>query len=66
MFYANTFLFLGFVQTIKGEGMPIHDQSSHGDLFVEYNVVLPVELNSQTRRSEYFPPFRPLAPSFDP
>ncbi|KAG6813911.1 hypothetical protein H0H92_005760 [Tricholoma furcatifolium] len=42
----------GFVQTIKGEGMPIFEQSTHGDLFVEYNVVLPVEIPPQTRRSK--------------
>jgi len=40
----------GFVQTIKGEGMPIFQKSSHGDLYVEYNVVLPVELPVHMRR----------------
>jgi DnaJ-related protein SCJ1 len=43
---------LGFVQTIKGEGMPIFEKDSHGDLFIEYNVVLPTELTTKTRRSE--------------
>jgi hypothetical protein len=32
--------------------MPIFEQSSHGDLFVEYNVVLPIELDPELRRSE--------------
>ncbi|KAF9003927.1 DnaJ-domain-containing protein [Cyathus striatus] len=40
----------GFVQTIKGEGMPIHGHSTHGDLFVEYNVVLPMDITPQMRR----------------
>ncbi|KAF9468107.1 hypothetical protein BDZ94DRAFT_1247201 [Collybia nuda] len=40
----------GFVQTIKGEGMPEYGSSGHGDLFVEYNVVLPMEISPQTRR----------------
>ncbi|EEB95956.1 hypothetical protein MPER_04991, partial [Moniliophthora perniciosa FA553] len=41
----------GFVQTIEGEGMPLFDNHHlHGDLFVEYNVVLPIELSPHTRR----------------
>ncbi|KAK7051002.1 DnaJ-related protein scj1 [Paramarasmius palmivorus] len=41
----------GFVQTIEGEGMPLFENSNlHGDLYVEYNVVLPVELSPHTRR----------------
>ncbi|KAK7454672.1 DnaJ-related protein scj1 [Stygiomarasmius scandens] len=41
----------GFVQTIEGEGMPLpENENLHGDLFVEYNVVLPVDISPQTRR----------------
>ncbi|KAI0049744.1 DnaJ-domain-containing protein [Auriscalpium vulgare] len=40
----------GFVQTIKAEGMPHFQRSEYGDLFVEYNVVLPTELSTDTRR----------------
>jgi len=41
----------GFVQTIKGEGMPLFERPiSYGDLFVEYNVVLPTHLSKETRR----------------
>ncbi|KAF8149982.1 hypothetical protein B0H34DRAFT_731981 [Crassisporium funariophilum] len=41
----------GFVQVIKGEGMPYFgSKSTKGDLFVEYNVVLPVELSPEMRR----------------
>jgi len=40
----------GYVQKIHGEGMPIFEQSGHGDLFVEYNVVLPIELDPELRR----------------
>jgi len=42
----------GFVQTIKGEGMPLFEHpTSYGDLFVEYNVVLPTHLSQETRQS---------------
>ena len=44
---------LGFVQTIHGEGMPIFERSSRGDLFVEYNVVLPMEVGPELRRSKF-------------
>jgi len=41
----------GFVQKIEGEGMPLFENRNlHGDLFVEYNVVLPISLAPQTRR----------------
>jgi DnaJ-related protein SCJ1 len=44
---------VGFVQVVKGEGMPsFGSKSSNGDLFIEYNVVLPVELTPDMRRSE--------------
>ncbi len=43
----------GFVQVVKGEGMPSFGRKgSDGDLFVEYNVVLPVEISSELRRSK--------------
>lgn len=42
----------GYVQMFEGEGMPLFEQSGHGDLFIEYNVVLPVELSSDMRQSE--------------
>jgi DnaJ-class molecular chaperone len=32
--------------------MPTFQKSTHGDLYVEYNVVLPVELPVHMRRSE--------------
>ena len=44
---------VGFVQVVKGEGMPsFGSKSSKGDLFIEYSVVLPVELTPDIRRSE--------------
>jgi len=40
----------GFVQVVKGEGMPhFGSKSTKGDLFVEYNVILPLEVSSETR-----------------
>lgn len=41
------------MQTIHEEGMPVHDHpSSNGDLYVEYNVVLPSKLSGDMRKSE--------------
>ncbi|KAI0661750.1 DnaJ-domain-containing protein [Cubamyces menziesii] len=40
----------GYVQTIKGEGMPIFEGTGYGDLYVEYNVVLPSEISPETRK----------------
>lgn len=42
----------GYVQTIKGEGMPLYQQGTFGDLYVEYNVVLPSELSPEMKKSE--------------
>ncbi|KAL5526572.1 SCJ1 [Sanghuangporus sanghuang] len=39
----------GFVQIIKGEGMPVWQESKFGDLFVEYTVVLPTEISPELR-----------------
>ncbi|KAH6913072.1 hypothetical protein BKA70DRAFT_1397197 [Coprinopsis sp. MPI-PUGE-AT-0042] len=40
----------GFVQVIKGEGMPIYNGYGKGDLFIEYNVVLPMDVSAQSRK----------------
>lgn len=40
----------GYVQTIKGEGMPVYGQNSFGDLYVEYTVVLPKEISPDMQR----------------
>lgn len=32
--------------------MPLFEQSEHGDLYIEYSVVLPVELSSDMRQSK--------------
>ena len=56
---------LGFIQTFKGEGMPhFGSRSTKGDLFVEYNVVLPLEVSPETRRSKSFYSFAVSTPSF--
>jgi DnaJ-related protein SCJ1 len=48
----------GYVQVLKGEGMPYFNRPDlHGDLYVEYNVVLPTELTPQMRRSKSPSPF---------
>lgn len=43
----------GFVDVVKGEGMPIFGTDSYGDLYVEYKVVLPLELSPKMRRSKF-------------
>jgi DnaJ-class molecular chaperone len=48
-----TAVLVGFVQVIADEGMPVYGESRYGDLFVEYNVVLPQTLSSAMRRSEF-------------
>jgi len=40
----------GFVDVVKGEGMPIFGTDSYGDLYVEYKVILPLELSPKMRR----------------
>jgi DnaJ-class molecular chaperone len=39
--------------TIKEEGMPIFEGHGHGDLYVEFNVVLPATLSTDTRSSTF-------------
>ena len=41
----------GFVQIIKGEGLPVYHSSGYGDLYVEYSVVLPVALTPKQHKS---------------
>lgn len=38
---------------IEDEGMPVFEGPGAGNLFVEYNVVLPVQLSLDVRRSTY-------------
>ncbi|KZP23784.1 DnaJ-domain-containing protein [Athelia psychrophila] len=40
----------GYVQVIEDEGMPVFEGPGAGNLFVEYNVVLPVQLSLDVRR----------------
>lgn len=40
----------GLVQTVAGEGMPLFGTEGHGDLFVEYTVVLPTSLSPDLKR----------------
>ncbi|KAF7730094.1 DnaJ- protein scj1 [Apophysomyces ossiformis] len=51
----------GFVQTVKGQGMPHHDHpTDHGDLFVEYLVVFPTHIDNNVvellKKGAHFPP----------
>ncbi|EKM58382.1 uncharacterized protein PHACADRAFT_252656 [Phanerochaete carnosa HHB-10118-sp] len=39
----------GFVQTILGEGMPVYESTGYGDLYVEYNVILPQTVSPEIR-----------------
>ena len=41
----------GFVQTLKGQGMPVKgSRGDFGDMFVEYKVVFPEKLSKDQRR----------------
>ena len=40
------------MDVIRGEGMPVFGSDLHGDLYVEYKVVLPVQLSPKMRRSK--------------
>ncbi|KAI0077903.1 DnaJ-domain-containing protein [Panus rudis PR-1116 ss-1] len=40
----------GYVQTIKGKGLPIFNGNGYGDLFIEYNVVLPKSLSPEMKK----------------
>ncbi|KAG8858774.1 DnaJ- protein scj1 [Tulasnella sp. 330] len=40
----------GYVQVIKGEGMPVFEGRGFGDMFIEYNVVLPASLSASLRK----------------
>ena len=44
----------GFVQIIKGEGLPVYHESGYGDLFVTYNVVLPVSLSPKQHKGSSY------------
>ncbi|EGX47545.1 hypothetical protein AOL_s00083g354 [Orbilia oligospora ATCC 24927] len=40
----------GHVDVIKGEGMPVWQEDGHGDLLVEYTVILPDQMQSGMRK----------------
>jgi len=40
----------GYIQVIRGEGMPAFESPHYGDLYVEYNVVLPTSLPTDMKR----------------
>ena len=42
-------LVTGFVDVVSGEGMPIYHLTGHGNLFVEYQVVMPPSLTPKQR-----------------
>ncbi|KAK4053053.1 DnaJ- protein scj1 [Microbotryomycetes sp. JL201] len=51
----------GYVQQIKDEGLPIYHGLGHGDLFVEYSVVMPTAISASTQKAleaafKYKPP----------
>lgn len=43
----------GFIDTIKDEGMPLREDSDRsGNLYVEYNVILPDRIDGDLRKGE--------------
>ncbi len=43
----------GFVQVIADEGLPVYHESDHGNLYVEYSVVLPTTLSAKTKAGKH-------------
>ena len=39
----------GYVQIVKGEGLPIYHESGNGDLFITYDIILPSSVTPKTR-----------------
>lgn len=52
----------GFVEVIEGEGMPRHQALGYGNLFIEFSVVLPLEVSGpfRTNLEKLFGPYRIL------
>lgn len=50
----------GFVEMIEGEGMPRHQSLGYGNLFIEFSVVLPLEVSGPFRSNleKLFQPYR--------
>ena len=44
----------GYVQVIAEEGMPEYGSSKYGDLYIEYNVVLPSVISKDVKQSTLF------------
>lgn len=54
----------GFVEVIEGEGMPRHQALGYGNLFIEFSVVLPLQVSGPFRAGleKLFHPHRTLDP----
>ena len=46
--------------------MPISGGASHGNLYVEYKVILPLELSPKMHKSKSLPPLNDDEPDVDP
>jgi DnaJ-related protein SCJ1 len=43
----------GYVETVPGQGMPLHgSHDQFGNLYIEYNVLLPNKIDGDLRKSE--------------
>ena len=57
----------GFVEVIEGEGMPRHQALGYGNLFIEFSVVLPLQVSGPFRAGleKLFEPYRTIDPRND-
>ncbi|KNZ47270.1 hypothetical protein VP01_655g7 [Puccinia sorghi] len=56
----------GFVEVIEGEGMPRHLALGYGNLFIEFSVVLPLQVSGPFRAGQFFFYFLCLEKLFEP
>jgi DnaJ family protein B protein 11 len=44
----------GDIIKVRGEGMPLHQSSERGDLYVKIDVIFPYDLSEKQKESKFF------------